>query len=257
MVLDHPELSAPPRFKFNLISSFKDALTRQISEAVRIERGRVEILNSKSEFNRCRIPRLRIDLEGWNIMKKKGVEQDGNKEQEISEADTGDKESDRMDEEILNRAEEVGRREETKRKQVDEDKIESGGRKKKKLKFDKVVSWGEESNSHVGEQGRMEDWVESMLPEDVPDVTRNWLLEVERTNINPVPELKQTSLDKVVKVLTNRKAGNPTNTGKTEKIKKTVFEFNMKGKLKQKEKHIQLVLKRKFDTTHPPPQNNI
>ena len=73
-VLDHPELSAPPRFRFKLISSFKDALTRQITEAVRIERGGGEILNSKSEFNRCRIPRLRIDLEEWNLMKKKRVE---------------------------------------------------------------------------------------------------------------------------------------------------------------------------------------
>ena len=127
-------------YRFKLISSFKDALTRQISEAVRIERGGVEILNSKSEFNRCRIPRLSIDFEEWNMMKKKRVEQDGNKEQEISEADSGCRESDIIDEEILTRAEEVGRREETKRKQVDEDKMESGGRKKKKMKFDKLVS---------------------------------------------------------------------------------------------------------------------
>ena len=90
----------------------------------------MEILNSKSEFNRCRILRLRIDLEGWNIMKKKGVEQDGKKEQVVSEEDTRDEESDRMDEEILNRAEEVGRREDTKRKQSDDDRMESGGRKK-------------------------------------------------------------------------------------------------------------------------------
>ena len=102
-----------------------------------------------------------------------------------------------------------------------------------------------------------------MLPEDVPDVTRDWLLEVERTNLNPVPELKQTSLDKVVKVLTNRKAGNPTNTGKTEKIKKTAFKFNKK--LKQKESdEIQRTSKNIFNwfskgsLTQPiPPQNNI
>ena len=65
-VLDHPELNAPPKFKFKfkLISSFKDSLTRQISDAVRIKMRGVEILNSKSEFNRCRVPRLRIDLDG-------------------------------------------------------------------------------------------------------------------------------------------------------------------------------------------------
>ena len=62
-------------------------------------------------------------------MKKKRVELDGNKEQEISEANSGCRDAERIDEEILTRAEEMGRREETKRKQADEDKMESGGRK--------------------------------------------------------------------------------------------------------------------------------
>ena len=38
-VLDHPELDAPPKFRFKVVSSFSDALTRQLSEAVRIEMG--------------------------------------------------------------------------------------------------------------------------------------------------------------------------------------------------------------------------
>ena len=71
--MDHPELSAPPKLKFKMVASFKDALTRQISEAVRIETGGVQILNSKSEFNRCRVPKLRIDQESWNLVKKKIV----------------------------------------------------------------------------------------------------------------------------------------------------------------------------------------
>ena len=97
------------------------------------------------------------------------------------------------------------------------------------------------------------------------DFTRDWLIKVEGTILSPVPELKQTSLDNVVKVLTNRKAGNPTNTGKTEKIKKTVFKFNKKGKLKQKERdEIQRTSKNIFNwfskgsLTQPiTPQNNI
>ena len=36
-VLDHPGLDAPTKFKFKVVSSFRDALTRQLSEAVRIE----------------------------------------------------------------------------------------------------------------------------------------------------------------------------------------------------------------------------
>ena len=116
----------------------------------------------------------------------------------------------------------MGRREETKRKQADEDKMESGGRKKKKMKFDKLVSWGEEDDSQEVEHGGLEGWVESRLPENVPDVTRDWLLGAERPSIsfNPVPELKQTSMDIVVKVLSNKKAGNPApasmSTGKEE-----------------------------------------
>ena len=64
-VLDHPELSSPPQFKFTIVASFQDLLTRQTAESVRIERGGEAILNSKSEYSRCRVPRLRIDMEGW------------------------------------------------------------------------------------------------------------------------------------------------------------------------------------------------
>ena len=71
-VLDHPELDAPPKFKFKGVSSFRDALTRQLSEAVRIELRGEDILNSKSEFNRCKMPRLKIDLKGWRKEKEMG-----------------------------------------------------------------------------------------------------------------------------------------------------------------------------------------
>ena len=66
-VLDHPDLDAPPTFKFKLIASFSGPLTRQLSEAVGIEKRGKHVLNSKSEYNRCRVPRLQIDygrLEG-------------------------------------------------------------------------------------------------------------------------------------------------------------------------------------------------
>ena len=73
-VLDHPELYAPPKFKFKVVSTLRDALTRQLSEAVRIELRGEDILNSKSEFNRCKVPRLKIDLEGWRKEKEIGKE---------------------------------------------------------------------------------------------------------------------------------------------------------------------------------------
>ena len=55
----------PPVFLFKVISSHKTALSRQIKEAVRIRRrgGGGRILNSKSEYNRCQIPRLVVEIE--------------------------------------------------------------------------------------------------------------------------------------------------------------------------------------------------
>ena len=54
-----------PEFIFKLISSHKTALSRQIKESVRIRRrgGDSQILNSRSEFNRCHIPRLVVEEE--------------------------------------------------------------------------------------------------------------------------------------------------------------------------------------------------
>ena len=81
-VLDHPEMSSPPQFKFTIVASFQDPLTRQIAESVRIDRGGEAILNSKSEYSRCRVPRLRIDMEGW---KKKTNEVSAMVQEEVLE----------------------------------------------------------------------------------------------------------------------------------------------------------------------------
>ena len=52
-----------PKFQVRAVKYYKTALTRQIGEAVRIRRrgGAGMILNSKSEFDRCKIPRLVIE----------------------------------------------------------------------------------------------------------------------------------------------------------------------------------------------------
>ena len=55
-ILDHPDLPHPPKFKLKIVSSYRDPLTRQVSEAVRIELRGGNTLNSKTEYNRCRIP---------------------------------------------------------------------------------------------------------------------------------------------------------------------------------------------------------
>ena len=53
------------------MASYQDAMTRQIAEAVRIDLRGENVLNSKSEYSRCTIPRLVIDQEDWKTYKKK------------------------------------------------------------------------------------------------------------------------------------------------------------------------------------------
>ena len=82
----HEELLAPPAFKFKIISTFQDPLSRQLSEAVRIDRRGSQILNSKSEYSRCRVPRLRIDKEGWMEKVEKGGKDEKKMESQITDS---------------------------------------------------------------------------------------------------------------------------------------------------------------------------
>ena len=74
---------APPEFVFKVISYHKTPLNRQIKEAIMIRRrgGATEILNSHSEFNRCHIPRLVVEVEEEGIRKAREQKE----EEEIKE----------------------------------------------------------------------------------------------------------------------------------------------------------------------------
>ena len=76
MELAHKE-DEKPDFVMRAVSYHKSALTRQVGEAVRIGRrgGAGQILNSKSEYDRCRIPRLVVaEIEEEEILKKEEQE---------------------------------------------------------------------------------------------------------------------------------------------------------------------------------------
>ena len=49
-MLSHPEMNSAPRMTFKATSLFKDCLSRQIGEALRIHHSRDTLLNSKSEY---------------------------------------------------------------------------------------------------------------------------------------------------------------------------------------------------------------
>ena len=74
--LSHSELQEPPKFNIKVVASLQDAMSRQLSEAVRIDLRGENVLNSKSEYSRCKVPRLVINKDEWSTndgLKKKKV----------------------------------------------------------------------------------------------------------------------------------------------------------------------------------------
>ena len=69
--ITHPELQEPPKFNIKMVQSFQDALSRQIGEGVRIDLRSGNVLNSKSEYNRCRLPRLTINQDDWQPRRRR------------------------------------------------------------------------------------------------------------------------------------------------------------------------------------------
>ena len=61
----HGDSGPVQKFKIKVVSSFRDALTRQVAESVRIDRRGGQILNSKTEYSRCRLPRLVLEKTDW------------------------------------------------------------------------------------------------------------------------------------------------------------------------------------------------
>ena len=53
-----------PKFRFKIMKSYQDSLSRQVSEGVRIDL-RKNVLNSKSVYSRNRLPRLEIEKPEW------------------------------------------------------------------------------------------------------------------------------------------------------------------------------------------------
>ena len=102
-----------------------------------IERRGPSILNSKAEFSRCRMPRLKIDMEDWQNKAKKDVQvvSGPRSGQEVSTNNEtpAPAETNVEQEEERNMMEDEVRRQEGKRKTA------PGGRKPKRRKLEKLV----------------------------------------------------------------------------------------------------------------------
>ena len=61
----HPTLPTPPEMEFSVIERFRDCLTRQISEALRINNSSDILLNSKGEYGHNSVSRLVVQEDAW------------------------------------------------------------------------------------------------------------------------------------------------------------------------------------------------
>ena len=77
--LDHPGVEELPGFKFRIIGKYKDSMTRQIKEAIRVQ-NRPGNLNSKGEFGGGTIPRLVVEVSDYE--KKKAELEERKREEE-------------------------------------------------------------------------------------------------------------------------------------------------------------------------------
>ena len=93
-IFKHQELvhgGCEAKFLMRVISTHRSALSRQTAEAVRIGRrgGQGAVLNSRSEFNRCYIPRLRLaDKDEAKEMEERESEAARKLGEELMEDDT-------------------------------------------------------------------------------------------------------------------------------------------------------------------------
>ena len=241
---EHPDMEGNPRFKFRIIASFSDPLTRQLAESVRIDRRGMEILNSRSEYSRCRVPRLQLDMEGWR-KGKKNESVDSNK---IKEMDTTcvDAEDQALMEELL-KIEQDTRRLDGKRKG------DGQGRAKKRRKFDRLIGWGEEVGEPLTRQ------FESSLQEGKEESSSlqgdmsNWKIGVTENENKSKPiervvveteNMLKDGLDK--SIMKDRRLEKKKEI--SQQVRKTKFVFNKRGRINQKEsKELQRTHKNIFD----------
>ena len=99
---EHPGQEMP-HFRFQIVRLFRDCLSRQIAEAVRIEMREGAVLNSKAVFSRCKLPRLVVERLEWE-------QGSGGMEREVDEEEERTEEEKTEDMEILKREGECKRK---------------------------------------------------------------------------------------------------------------------------------------------------
>ena len=193
----HPELPEAPKFTIKVVASFQDAMSRQLSEAVRIDLRGSNIINSKSEYSRCRVPRLRIDKEEWKEDDQRQSKME-EKKKELEE------QARRVENSLLSGGAvwDISSRGSKNQKRG----CEKPGRKRnKKRKLELLVGWGEDDG--------LED-------EDVDkEQVDNWLNRVEPPEMKKSLKMKQMEISLKLGVET-KPAETPSTSRKLSKEEK-------------------------------------
>ena len=72
----HPEIPSPPEMIFSITGRYRDCLSRQVGEALRIHYSQDNILNSKSEYRSNTITRLAIEEDAWERRERSRLEEE-------------------------------------------------------------------------------------------------------------------------------------------------------------------------------------
>jgi hypothetical protein len=72
----HPELPSPPEMIFSITGRYRNCLSRQVGEALRIHYSQDNILNSKSEYRSNTITRLAIEEDAWERRERSRLEEE-------------------------------------------------------------------------------------------------------------------------------------------------------------------------------------
>jgi hypothetical protein len=72
----HPSLTSPPKMEFTISSMFRDCLSRQIGEALKINFSKDVLLNSKAEYLSNSVSRLTIKEDAWEMRERTRLEEE-------------------------------------------------------------------------------------------------------------------------------------------------------------------------------------
>ena len=176
-ILKHQELAhegaEDPLFIMRTVRFFRTALSRQVGEAVRIMRrgGACSILNSKSEYDRCKIPRLVLEEEDEGEHRRQGereLQEDLDSIEEHAEAWGRIKFSEKQKED-KQRWSEQAKTTGTGKRRKNPEVPEIQQKRSKKLKYDLLgESWGEEGQKTTLEENKDDPYPSTAICSDLP-----------------------------------------------------------------------------------------